>query len=124
MQMKATLYNLYNFIPQTEEEKTKVNAVWNKATLEKYVNNLQERYANGQFYLGGQLKMKPTDEITMDTIRTVYEINERQIKISPPANSFEIHSVNQHNETFYSFEKMLICYLEIMQNRYNAAKAL
>lgn len=119
MSSAPSLVNLYNFVANSNEEKQLIDSVWNKTTLQYYIDESNKTYGQGKFYLGGQYKMPITDSITLELIERVKQINKQRMIDCPPLHSYEIASVKWHEERFTNIENMVKCYLEIMKKRNN-----
>jgi len=114
---KATLNTLIKFIPDNEIERNIFDNL-NKSVLKSYHDDTQKSYFNGMFYLGGQVKMLPDDEITLDKINEVREIDKkREIEYGGPCNSWEASSINNHRKLLYEMEEIIKAYTEISNIR-------
>ncbi len=70
------------------------------------------------FYLGGQVKMSPDEEITLDKIKEVREISKkREIEYGGPCNSWEAASIYSHNNRLNQMEDIIKAYTKIMYLR-------
>ena len=114
---KATLNILLAFLPNNDNERIIFNNL-NKEVLKSYYNDTKTTYSNGIFYLGGQVKMAPDEEITLDKIKKVREISkQREIEYGGPCNSFEAASINNHNNLLNQMEEIIIAYTKIIDLR-------
>ena len=114
---KATLNILLTFVPNNDNERIIFNNL-NKEVLTSYYNDTKTTYSNGIFYLGGQVKMTPDEEITLDKIKKVREISkQREIEYGGPCNSFEAASINNHNDLLNQMEDIIIAYTKIIDLR-------
>ena len=114
---KATLNILLSFVPNNDNERIIFNNL-NKEVLTSYYNDTKTTYSNGIFYLGGQVKMTPDEEITLDKIKKVREISkQREIEYGGPCNSFEAASINNHNNLLNQMEEIIIAYTKIIDLR-------
>ena len=110
---KATLNTLIAFVPNNEIERNIFDKL-NKSVLNNYLNDSKREYFNGMFYLGGQVKMFPDEEITLNKIYEVREISKkREIEYGGPCNSWEAASINNHNGLLYQMEEIIKAYTEI-----------
>ena len=66
----------------------------------------KKTYYNGQFYLGGQIKMGPDDEIRENT-------RKKLIEYGGPCNSLEAASIANSERRLNDTEKIVKCYLKI-----------
>ena len=71
-----------------------------EAVLQVYLSETRESWANGHFYLGGHIKLKPDDDITDAQISAVIQANQGALS---PANSWEMMSVARHDRNFELF---------------------
>ena len=92
-----TLYDLQEFINSNpsyfnEDEKISINL---------YLQTTTEKYADGKYWLKGQLQISPNDEITNEKMREADDIDKRrQIEYGGPCNGLEAASIRQHTYTF------------------------
>jgi hypothetical protein len=114
---KANLNTLLSFVPENDIEKNIFNNL-NKQVLNYYLGDTKQTYLNGMFYLGGQVKMKPDEEITLDKIKEVREINrKRDIEYGGPCNSWEAASIYSHENRLNQMEDIIKAYTKIMYLR-------
>jgi hypothetical protein len=107
-----TVSKLLNFVPINDREKELFN--FDKNIIERLKQDLDNNF----FYLGGQLKMKHDDIISLNSIEEVKTINKkREIEYGEPCNSFESASILNHLNKLYFVEVMIIKYNEIMELR-------
>ena len=108
---KATLNTLIEFVPNNERERNIFDKL-NKSVLSTYHDDTKKTYLNGMFYLGGQIKMSPNQEITLDKIFEVREIDrKREIEYGEPCNGCEAASIYHH--------KTMLCQMEEIIRAYN-----
>jgi len=112
---KATLNSLLQFIPdQTNDDEKIMYDKLDKQVLTYYSNNIR----HGTFYLGGQIAMRPYEEITLDKIKEVREIyKKREIEYGKPCNSFEANSILNSKMLLNQMEEIVKCHLTIMYLR-------
>ena len=114
---KATLNTLLNFVPNNDVER-KLFDTLNKQVLTSYSIDTKTKYFNYMFYLGGQIKMKPDEEITIEKIKEVREIDrQREIEYGGPCNSWEAMSMNNHRNLLSQMEEIIKTYTKIMYLR-------
>ena len=116
IERKATLNTLLSFVPATDEER-QIFDVLPKDILTKNQNDVKSFVFRGNFYLGGQLKMKPDDEITLEKIEEVREISRRKEVEDGYYNSFEANSARYHNNSLSQMEDLVKAYNHIMSLR-------
>jgi hypothetical protein len=104
---------MINFIPKTRQERIIYNSI-DKSALDEYFNDTKKKYYNGQFYLGGQIKMGPDDEITLKKFDEIREITRKKlIEYGGPCNSWEAASIANSERILNNAEKIVKCYLKI-----------
>ena len=114
---KATLNTLLNFVPNNDVER-KLFDTLNKQVLTSYSIDTKTKYFNYMFYLGGQIKMTPDEEITIEKIKEVREIDrQREIEYGGPCNSWEAMSMNNHRNLLSQMEEIIKTYTKIMYLR-------
>jgi hypothetical protein len=114
---KANLNKLLSFVPENDTERHIFDNL-NKQVLNYYLGDTKQTYLNGMFYLGGQVKMKPDEEITLDKIKEVREINrKREIEYGGPCNSWEAASIYGHVNRLNQMEDIIKAYTKIMYLR-------
>jgi hypothetical protein len=107
-----TLFNLFHFTPLNDKEKELFN--FDKTIIDRFIFNLDK----DAFYLGGHIKMKHNDVISIHSIQKVREINEKIIcEYGAPCNSFESDSVYTAYKELELIEKMIKSYSVIMETR-------
>ena len=110
---KCTLNNIFNFVPIGEREKILYNLI-DKEVLNKYIEDTKNKYYEGKFYLGGQIKMGPDDEITLQKFNEVRKIRkQRLIEYDSPCNSWEANSIAESERNLNDTEKIVKCYYKI-----------
>lgn len=114
---KITLNTLIEFIPDENNEIEILYKQLNKDVLQNYLHDKNE-YFNGYYYLGGQIKMKPDEEITIDKINEVRQITKKkEIELGGPANSYEAFSINNSKILLNQLEELVKCYSNIISIR-------
>ena len=114
---KATLNNLIGFVPENDAER-EIFERCRKNVLKDYLEDTKSSWSKGQFYLGGFIKMKPDDEITLKTIDEVKKIRaQRYIEYGYACNSAETASIWRSERQLFEFEEILKKYEEIYKLR-------
>ena len=114
---KATLNNLIGFVPENDAEREIFDS-WRKDVLNDYLQDSKSTWSNGQFYLGGFIKMKPDDEITLKTIDEVKKIRvQRYIEYGYACNSAETASIWRSERQLAEIEEIVKKYEEIYKLR-------
>ena len=114
---KATLNNLIGFVPENDAER-EIFERCKKSVLNEYLEDTKSSWSKGQFYLGGFIKMKPDDEITLKQIDEIKIIREkRYIEYGGPCNSDEMASIWRSERQLAEIEEIVKKYEEIYKLR-------
>ena len=114
---KATLNNLIGFVPENDAER-EIFERCRKNVLKDYLEDTKSSWSKGQFYLGGFIKMKPDDEITIKKIDEIKIIREqRYIEYGGPCNSAEMASIWRSERQLFEIEEIVKKYEEIYKLR-------
>lgn len=90
-----------------------------KMSIQLYLQNTTEKYANGKYWLKGQLQMTPNDEITNEKMNEAEEIDKhREIEYGGPCNGLEAASIRQHTYKFENLKKVIIKYCHLLEEEY------
>ena len=115
---KANLTSLLAFVPNNEIERKIFNNI-NTQVLTSYFDDTKSTWSNGTFYLGGQIKMNPDEEITLDKIKEVRKISkQREIEYGGACNSWEMASIWRAERQLSEIEVLVKIYSEILKYRY------
>lgn len=113
-----TLNILSTFTPNDDNERAIFESC-KKDVLNEYLTDTKSTWSNGTFYLGGFIKMKPDEDITLKLIDEVKIIREkRYIEYGGPCNSAEMASIWRSERQLSEIEKIVKKYLEILKYRY------
>ena len=114
---KATLNNLIGFVPENDAER-EIFGSCKKSVINEYLEDTKSSWSKGQFYLGGFIKMKPDEEITLKKIDEVKIIREkRYIEYGGPCNSAEMASIWRSERQLAEIEEIVRKYEEIYKLR-------
>ena len=114
---KATLNNLIGFVLENDAER-EIFGSCKKDVLNEYLEDSKSSWSKGQFYLGGFIKMKPDDEITLKIIDKVkQEREQRYIEYGGPCNSAEMASIWRSERQLAEIEEIVKKYEEIYKLR-------
>lgn len=113
----TSLNNLLAFVPQSDKEREILNP--SKFTvLTEYLIDSKSSWSNGQFYLGGFIKMRPDEEITFKKIEEVKKLREKSyIEYGGPCNSAEMASIWRSERQSKEIETIVKKYIEIYRMR-------
>ena len=113
----TTLNNLIAFVPENDAER-EIFCNCKKDVLYEYLQDTKSTWSKGQFYLGGFIKMKPDDEITLKKIDEVKKIRaQRYIEYGSGCNSAEIASIWKSERQLSEIEEIVKKYEEIYKLR-------
>ena len=113
----TTLNKLIRFVPENDAER-EIFGSCKKDVLNEYLEDTKSTWSKGQFYLGGFIKMKPDDEITLKIIDKVkQEREQRYIEYGGPCNSAEIASIWKSERQLAEIEEIVKKYEEIYKLR-------
>jgi hypothetical protein len=122
--LKTTLTYLINYTPNNNAEKIMYEKL-DIQVLSSYLNDTNSKYLEGSFYLGGQIKMKPDEEITLKKIDEARQITKQLKEYGDYANSWEMASV-MHSETLLNqmekiiqFHNNLLLFNELEKTKLN-----
>lgn len=107
-----SLYELYDYInvyrDLIEEDE--------KRCILAYLTDINAQYSGGCYWLKGQLRMLPDEQITEERIQKAIELDtQRMNEYGSPCNAMEFSSVNFHNKKFENLQKVLEKYYESME---------
>ena len=105
------------FVPENDAEREIFDSC-KKDVLNEYLQDTKSTWSKGQFYLGGFIKMKPDEEITMKKIVEVKQQREkRYIEYGGPCNSAEMSSIWNSERQLDEIEIIVKKYEEIYKSR-------
>ena len=112
-----SLNDLLNFVPQNDKEREILNPN-NFTVLTEYLIDTKSSWSNGQFYLGGFIKMKPDEKITFKIIEEVKVARAKSyIEYGGPCNSAEMASIWRSERQSKEIETIVKKYTEIYKMR-------
>jgi len=115
--MTATLNTLIQFTPNDNTER-EIFESCKKDVLNDYLADTKSTRSNGTFYLGGFIKMKPDDEITLKKIDEVKIIRSKIIdEYGEPCNNDEMASIWRSERQLNEIEVLVKKYEEIYKLR-------
>ncbi len=113
-----TLNILSTFTANDDNERT-IFDICKKDVINEYLADTKSTWSNGTFYLGGFIKMKPDEEITLKQINEVKIIRDKKFKeYGGPCNGAEIVSIWRSDRQLNEIEEIVKKYLEIVKYRY------
>lgn len=110
--VKITLTYLINYTPKNDTERLMYKKL-NTEVLFSYLNDTNSKYFGGSFYLGGQLRMKPDEEITLKKIDEVKEISKQRLIEYGYANGFEAASIGRSKLLLNQLEEIIQFHLKV-----------
>jgi len=102
-----TLNTLLSFTPNDDNERIYF-ASCKREVLNEYLEDTKSTWSKGTFYLGGFIKMKPDEEITLKKIDEVKKLRERRVEeYGGPCNSAEMASIWRSERQLNEIEKIV-----------------
>ena len=113
--MNPSLIKLSVFVPQNEAEKAIYNIDSQKYIIQSYLDDSKSSWSKGKYYLGGQIRLNPDDEITPELFKTAWKMMDEAGY--DYCNSAEYASVLRAKSGLNSIEKIVKKYIEIQKLR-------
>ena len=114
----ATLNKLIEFKSNDNTEREMFESC-KRDVLNEYLADTKFTWSKGTFYLGGFIKMKPDDEITLKQIDEVKIIRAKRVEeYGGPCNSAEMASIWRSERQLSEIEVLVKIYSEILKYRY------
>lgn len=113
--MNPSLIKLSVFVPQNEAEKAIYNIDSYKYIIQSYLDDSKSSWSKGKYYLGGQIRLNPDDEITPELFKTAWKMMDDSGY--DYTNSAEYASVLRAKSGLNSIEKIVKKYIEIQKLR-------
>jgi hypothetical protein len=92
------------------------SVVIGETVVAEYMEDTKTTWSKGGYWLGGQVKMMPTDKITDELIARVKQIHVENSGYGP-ANSWEMASIWRAQRQFAEIESVVKRYREVMRQR-------
>jgi hypothetical protein len=105
-----SLNDLINFVPSND---TEYIVEPGETALSDYIKTTKSSYANGHYWLGGQIKMLPDDKITPSLLQKATDLNTNPYY----CNSWEYQSIQSAIRLLSEIKKIVIRYETIMKQR-------
>ena len=113
-----SLNTLLEFKPSDNNER-EIFESCKKDVLNEYLADTKSTWSKETFYLGGFIKMKPDDEITLKQIDEVKIIRAKRVEeYGGPCNSAEMASIWRSERQLSEIEVLVKIYSEILKYRY------
>jgi hypothetical protein len=87
-----------------------------ETVVAEYMEDTKNTWSKGGYWLGGQVKLMPTDKITDELIERVKQIYVEKSDYGP-ANSWEMGSIWRCQRQFAEIETVVKRYREVMRQR-------
>ena len=87
-----------------------------ETVVAEYMEDTKTTWSKGGYWLGGQVKLMPTDKITDELIERVKQIYVEKSDYGP-ANSWEMASIWRCQRQFTEIEAVVKRYREVMRQR-------
>ena len=114
---EVSLLELIEFIPMNDNETILMNNVdW--SILNIIFDKTKTSWANGSYWLGGQIQMNPSELISLEKISEAREIGVKRFnEMGGPANWAEMNSINTSRHELNLLENVVENYINIMKDR-------
>jgi hypothetical protein len=92
------------------------SVVIDETVVAEYIEDTKTTWSKGGYWLGGQVKMMPTDKITDELFARVKQLYVEKSDYGP-ANSWEMASIWRAQRQFTEIEAVVKRYREVMRQR-------
>lgn len=92
------------------------SVVIGETVVAEYIEDTKTTWSKGGYWLGGQVKMMPTDKITDELFARVKQLYVEKSDYGP-ANSWEMASIWRAQRQFAEIETVVKRYREVMRQR-------
>ena len=114
--MNPSLIQLQNFVVDNDAERAIYNIDAEKYIIQKYIDDSKSSWAKGKYYLGGQIRVEPTEPITPELFKQAWKPF-LDGSCNDYSNSFEYASILRAKNGLTSIEKIVGKYIEIQKLR-------
>jgi hypothetical protein len=108
---KTTLLYLINYIPNDRDKNAYEKL--NTQVLSCYLDDTKNIYFKGSFYLGGQIKMKIDEEITLEIIEETKKQFEQRLMEYGCVNSWEAASIERSQRLLHQMEEIIKFHIKL-----------
>lgn len=114
---EVSLLELLHFNSRDDTETSIMkNVDW--TIVKSMYKETETKWAEGHYWLGGQIKMNLTDRISLEKIRQAKTIGDNRIKqLGGPANGIELMSIKITKHELILLENVIKNYTQIMKYR-------
>ena len=114
--MNPSLIQLSEFVPNNDAERELYNIEAEKYIIQKYIDDSKNWWANGKYYLGGQIKVEPNEPITPELFKQAWKPY-FDATGDYYCNSAEYASILRAKRELTNIEKIVGKYIEIQKLR-------
>ena len=114
--MNPSLIQLSEFVPSNDAERAIYNVDAEKYIIQKYIDDSKTSWAKGKYYLGGQIRVEPSEPITPELFKQAWKPF-LDGSCNDYCNSFEYASILRAKNGLTSIEKIVGKYIEIQKLR-------
>lgn len=114
--MNPSLIQLSEFVPSNDAERAIYNVDAEKYIIQKYIDDSKSSWSSGKYYLGGQIKLDPSEPITPELFKQAWKPF-LDGSCNDYCNSFEYASILRAKNGLTSIEKIVGKYIEIQKLR-------
>ena len=114
--MNPSLIQLSEFVPSNDAEREIYNIESEKYIIQKYIDDSKSSWAKGKYYLGGQIRVEPSEPITPELFKQAWKPY-FDVEGGYYCNSAEYASILRGKRELTSIEKIVGKYIEIQKLR-------
>jgi len=114
--MNPSLIQLSEFVPNNDAERAIYNIDAEKYIIKKYIDDSKSSWAKGKYYLGGQIRVEPSEPITPELFKQAWKPY-TDGSCDYYCNSFEYASILAAKNGLTNIEKIVKKYIEVQKLR-------
>jgi hypothetical protein len=114
--MNPSLIQLSQFVPNNDAEKEIYNIDAEKYIIQKYLDDTKSSWAKGKYYLGGQIRVEPSEPITPELFKQAWKPF-LDGSCNDYTNSCEAASIISAKRGLSSIDKIVRKYIEVQKLR-------
>jgi hypothetical protein len=114
--MNPSLIQLSEFVPNNDAEMAIYNIDAEKYIIQKYIDDSKSSWAKGKYYLGGQIRVEPSEPITPELFKQAWKPF-CDGSCNDYSNSYEAASIISAKRGLSSIDKIVRKYIEVQKLR-------
>ena len=114
--MNPSLIQLSEFVPNNDAERAIYNVDAEKYIIQKYIDDSKSSWSKGKYYLGGQIRVEPSEPITPELFKQAWKPY-FDVGGDYYCNSAEYASILGAKRGLTSIEKIVNKYIEVQKLR-------